>query len=176
MSSKPSPAVTTAKYIQDRDREDAIITLENGVRIRILPVSATLIDEVTSRIEDPEVPMWKNPDKDRDEPNPNDPKYIKALRDADRRRGVASMDAMVMFGVELVDGVPEVDGWLKKLQALEHLGRLDLSAYDLNDPIDIEFLYKRFVIADARLLEKIGKKSGLGAEDLERAERSFPSD
>ena len=71
-----------------------IVTLPNGVRVSILPVSATLLDEVTARIVDPEPPMFFNEKKERDEPNPSDPDYLKELNANDRRRLVASFDVM----------------------------------------------------------------------------------
>ena len=172
----PNPAVQTAKYLGERDREERIHTLRNGVRVKVFPVSATLIDEVVSRVEDPEVPIFHNPDKDRDEPNPNDPQYLKALAKADKQRGIAAMDAMVMFGVQVVDGIPAPETWLTKLQMMDRMKRLDLSVYDLTNEIDVEFLYKRYILADAELLDIVGKESGMIAEDVERAERSFPSD
>jgi len=119
MSQNKSAAVKVAKEATlDATRE---VNLSTGVRAKLRPVATTLIDEVASRIKDPEVPMWHNPDKDRDEPNPNDPKYIAAKEEADRQRGIAVIDAVVMFGVELLDGVPD-DGWLGKLQYLETAG------------------------------------------------------
>lgn len=174
-SSNPSPAVDAAKYISNRDEKDNIIVLPGGDKIKVIPVSATLIDEVVSRVEDPEVPMWRNPDKDRDEPNPNDPQYLREVAASERKRGIAAMDAMVMFGIELIDGVPPTDKWLKKLKIMEKMGHVDLSAYDMEDPIDVEFLYKRFILSDANLLNIIGRASGVASEDVQRAEKSFPS-
>ena len=168
-----SPAVDTAKYLKERDVDEQLVTLKTGDVVRVISVSATLIDEVVARVEDPEVPMWHNPDKDRDEPNQNDPKYLREVQAAERKRGVAAMDALVMFGVELVNGVPEADNWLKKLQRMEKMGRLDLSAYDLEDEIDKEFLYKRYILSDTNLLNLISKASGISSEDVQRAERSF---
>lgn len=176
MSSNPSPAVDAAKSISNRDGNDNVLTLPSGDRIKIIPVSATLIDEVVSRVDDPEVPIFHNPDKDRDEPNPNDPKYLRDVAAAERKRGIAAMDAMVMFGIDLIDGVPPKDQWLKKLKVMEKMGHVNLSAYDMDDPIDREFLYKRYILSDANLLNMIGRASGVAAEDVQRAERSFPSD
>jgi len=116
--------------------------------------------------------MWHNPDKDRDEPNPNDPKYIAAKQEADRQRGIAAIDAVVMFGVELLDGVPD-DGWLGKLRYLEKRGLLDLESFDLDDPLDLEFLYKRYVAVSAQDIAYIMRTSGVREEDVEAAIRSF---
>lgn len=173
MAEEKSPAVDTAKNLTQSN--DNIHVLKSGVRVRIVPVSATLIDEVTSQVKEPEVPIWHNPDKDRDEPNYADPNYIRATEDANRRRGIAGMDAMVMFGVELPDGMPEDRNWLRKLQIMDSRGMVNLDPYDLEDPIDLEFLYKRYILADTDLLDKITKVSGMSPEAIEAAEDSFPS-
>lgn len=172
MSDK-NPAVESAKFLAGRGDEEIISTTSGGIRVRLVPVSATLIDEVVSRVKDPDVPMWMNPDKNREEPNPSDPNYLKELAEADRKRGVAAMDAMVMFGVELIDGVPEDKKWLSKLRLMEKRGQIDLDLFDVNDPIDLEFLYKRFIVVDAGLLSAIGRLSGVQGEEVARAEASF---
>ena len=176
MTAKDSnPAVETAKNVEGRTKEH-FITLATGDKVRLLPVSASLIDEVTSRVKEPEVPMWDNPDKGRPEPNPSDPNYLAELEDASRKRGVAGMDAMIMFGVDLVDGLPDDDMWFKKLRLMERKGALDLSSYDLDDEIDKEFLYKRYIAVDVDTLGEIAKISGISSEDVATAEKSFPSD
>ena len=83
------------------------------------------------------------------------------------------MDAMVMFGLELVDGMPEDDGWLRKLRFMEKRGQVDLSAYDTEDPFDLEFLYKRYIAADQEIIGRISAMSTLTGEAMERAERNF---
>lgn len=171
MATKDQAVLDVAKMIASH--KEAIITLSGNVRAKIVGVPATLIDEVSSRVKDPDVPMWRNEEKDREEPNPSDPKYIKELSEAARQRGLAAVDAMCMFGVELIDPVPDKDTWLKKLQYMEKHGRMDLSSYDLNDPMDIEYLWKRFIAVDATVIQAITRLSGISAEDIAEAERSF---
>jgi len=180
---QPSPAVKTAKSMQTRNGNETIIELAVGGRARLYPVSASLIDEVTSHVKDPEIPMWNNPDRPTDkhpegrpEPNPNDPVYLDRLEDARRMRGIAAMDAMVMFGTDLIDGMPEDDSWIRKLKFMEKHDRLSLDGYDLDDPVDQEFLYKRYVAIDGNIIIKISEISGISGEELTRAENSFPSD
>jgi hypothetical protein len=170
-----SPAVKTAKNSRERDVE-YVVTLPQGVRVKIIPVSATLIDEVVSYIEDPPIPIWHNPDKDRDEPNVNDPEYARAVEDAEHKRGIAAMDAMVLFGVELQDGLPDGDTWVGKLKFLEKQGKLNLSSYNLEDPIDKEFLYKRYVLATSELIERLSSAARMTGKEVARAERSFQGD
>lgn len=178
-NNSPSPAVDLARKLAKDS--DGNITLPNGVKVRINPVGAALISDVTSKIKDPEVPLWPNPEKpDRDgnprmEPNPDDPHYAVLLEEANQKRAIAMIDTMVMFGIELVDGIPDSDEWVKKLKFMEKRGMLDISGYDLDDPFDREFLYKRYILVDNNVIGMITEASGLSSEDVKRAEDSFRS-
>lgn len=171
--SKPNPAVTVAKELKGGVREKHV-TLSSGDEAILRPVTASLIDEVTSRVRDPEVPMWFNEAKEREEPNPSDPKYLRAMDEANRERGVAAMDAMIMFGVELVNGLPDNENWVKKLRFLEKRGQLSLKDYDLEDEFDRTFLYLRYIAVDSKIIGEITGLSGMSAEEIEQAEDSFP--
>jgi hypothetical protein len=171
-----SPAIEVAKDAAAVVSGDKIVVLPTGIRAKLMPVSASLIDAVSSRIKDPEIPNWHNTDKDRDEPNPNDPTYQKQLEETQKQRGLAAMDALVMFGVELLEEIPNKERWLAQLGQLSKHGLLDLSEYNLEDPIEIEFLYKKFYAVDAKTLEMITDLSNIRPADVERAENSFPGD
>jgi len=135
-----------------------------------------LLEEVTAEIPDPPVPMWRNPDTEREEPNPNDPAYLKEVARATRARGRAGLEALMMFGFELVDGLPEDTEWIRKLRFLERRGWVDLSEYDMEDPFDLEFLYKKWVAIGSDDLTLAGQKSRISQEDIATAQASFQSD
>jgi hypothetical protein len=148
-------------------RDDAFV-LSTGVRARIVPVSASLIDQVQFRIKNPPVPMWTNPDKpDRQEENPNDPAYLEALTDAAHRRSEAVMDAVIMFGAQLLDPIPPVDEWLPKLEYF--LGMTVVR----DNPFAIEFAYKKYVAIGAPDAAVLMGATNVTAEDVEAATRSF---
>jgi hypothetical protein len=167
-------AVSTAKRRRARV-ESGPITLSTGIEARLLPVSISLINEAQAAIPDPEVPMWHNESKDTYEPNPNHPQYKRDLEQVEADRNVAAIDAMVMFGVELVDGMPEDDGWLKKLKLRQRVGlsTVDLGDFDLKDEIDLEYLYKKYVAVATPDVAKLMKASGVSEEDIAEAARSF---
>lgn len=173
MENNKNVTVEAAKEIAAQLGSSQIITTQTGVRVRLVPVSTALMEEVTSRIVEPEVPMWHNESKNRDEPNPDDPVYIRALERVARDRGVAVMDAMCMFGVELVDGLPEDASWLKKLKFMEKRGQVSLDGFDLEDPLDLEFLYKRYIAVDNELIAKVSNMSTMTPEAVEKAESRF---
>lgn len=168
-----------AKELARRDGlgEDHVHVLSTGVRVLLKPVSSMLIEDMRAAIPIPDVPIWHNEDKGRDEENPNDPKYLQAVQDAQARRGAVTLDALALFGVDLADGMPEDDTWLKKLKMLERLGHLSLRNYDLEDTFEREFLYKRWVAisqADYGLLMTLA--SSVPASEVRRARRSFLGD
>jgi hypothetical protein len=170
-----SPAPSVAKQHAQGDDTPYEFTRSDGVIIKICSVSTALIDEVSNSVKDPPIPMWHNPEYDRDEEQPNDPTYLVALKDNNRQRGVAAIDALAMFGVELVNGLPQNTDWIKKLQYLAKKGRLNLTDYDMADQFDLEFLYKRYIVVDNAMLAKISSISGITPMDVAEAERSFQS-
>lgn len=160
--------IQIAKKVSKGDPKEPV-TLESGVRVYVKPITAALIDQVSSRIKDPDPPMWYNEAKDRDEPNYSDPRYIKALSDAERERGIAAMDAIMMFGFELADGVPENKLWIRKLAMLD-------VEVDEDDEIAVEFAYKKYVAVAPDEISLVTDRSGISQEELQAAEASFRSE
>jgi len=160
------PVVEVAHAVKDEKRDDGVVELSTGYKARIVAVSASLIDQVTSRIKDPDPPMWMNDSKGREEPNPADPKYLKELEEAGRQRGLAAMDALIMFGVELEDPIPSDDTWIRKL------GILGITV-DAEDPFEVEFYFKKYIAVSAEDVNMVTRRSGMTAEEVADAERSF---
>lgn len=165
-------AVSVAK--KKHGAGDDLITLSSGVEARIHPVTSALIEEAISLVEIPQPPKWYNADKDREEENPHDPTYLMKLEDAKRKQGVATIDTIIMLGVELIDGLPEDDKWIKQLKALDKMGRIDLSVYDLDDEFDREFVYKRYIAVSNDDILKVTNRSGLNEEGVDKASGKFP--
>lgn len=157
-----NPAVVTAK----ENGANEVGILSTGIRAKILPVSSSLIQEVTAKIKEPPIPMWHNEDKGRDEPNPNDPAYIEARAAAEMERGKAAMDAMIMFGVELTDPLPDDKKWIKKL---EFVG-IEVNE---DDEFELEFAYKKYIAVGNTDLIAIGKRAGITQEAINQAAKSF---
>ena len=171
MTKSTIPALAVAAEIADKD---GILMLSTGYRAKIKPVSAVLLDNAMSRIKDPEIPEVYLEDKDRKEPNPNDPSYLKAMEEANHKRSMASVDVMILMGIQLIDPIPPDEDWLFGLQDLSRLGLFDLTPYDMTNPRDREFVFKRFVAVGNDDLKMISKKMGISEEDLKAAEAAFP--
>lgn len=169
------PSLTPVVEVAKEQLSD-IITLRSGVRVKLSPVPAALIDAVTSRIKEPEIPIVVLGDgSGREEANVLDPVYIQKLDETRRLRGLAAIDAMSMFGVELVDGLPPGDEWLIKLRQMEEMDLIDLDEYDLDDPVVKELVYKKFVAVTTDIITKVTEISGISPEEVEEAEKSFQS-
>lgn len=174
------PVIAVARAMKNED--DTM--LSTGIRAKIKPVSATLIDAVTSRVKDPAVPTVYIQEKDREMPNPDDPQYQSELTEAGRKRGLAALDAIIMFGVELLEPVPPLyatgpdgkqkpTGWFAKLKFMEKQGLIDLSEYDMDDADTVEFVFKRFVAVSPSDIDRLNRMNRVSAEDVNRAESSF---
>jgi len=164
-------AVAAARDLANQNQDD-LLEVE-GYTVRVKAIPAAIISDVTRRIPDPAVPLWHNPEMNRDEANPGDPGYIKAKEDVDRQRGEAMIDATVMFGIELPDGVPPTEEWLPRLQFMQKRGQIDLSGYDLSDPLELEFMFKRYIIANIALITFIQRISSVTPEDVGKAGQPF---
>ena len=171
MTKSPAVKVAKEKITDDRER-----TLSTGYAIRTVPISASLIMEVQSNIPYPPVPIIHDEEKGQTYENPNHPDYIRKCDETEERRSMAAMDAIIMFGVELVDGMPEDDSWLRKLQTMDRKGAIGLDNYDLEDQIDLEFLFKKFIAVSTDDFELISSMVGVTQKGVESAEDSFQND
>jgi len=154
--------------------EDGVRTLSTGVRVVLKPVPTALVEEVGNAVETPDPPMIMNEAKGREEPNPHDPAYKKALARYESERASAMMDAMIVFGVELVDGLPEDDGWVKQLAFVAQRTAFSLDQFDMDDPFEREFVYKKYVAMGTRDLMLLGQMAGLSQQDVQDAVDTFP--
>jgi len=168
-----SEAVDVKKAREENSEDEKTIFLSTGIPAMIVPVGATLIEEVVSHIPDPEVPMWHNPDKNRDEPNPNHPDYLKALQDTQRKRSIAAMETLLVFGLSVL--MPQDDAWIDKLKFLEKRGAIDLSDIDFDDEMERDLAYKKFIAVGTTDLMLLGAKAGLNRQDVEQAAKQFQS-
>jgi len=149
------------------------VTAPDGTLVKIIPVSAALLEEVQDMIKDPPIPEIMIESKGRTEKNPEDPTYLSKLAETNRKRGVATMNAMIMMGIDLPNGLPEDENWITKLRYLEKIGAIDLSSMDFDDQLDREFAYKKHILASGYLIDIITSTT-TPDKMLEEAEASFP--
>ncbi len=112
---KSAAAAAAAKGEQDGGVPDTL-TLSTGVVLKLKPVPQAIIRRVVAKIERPVVPVVHIEEKDRDEPNPDDPDYKEALGDWLTEQAFAAFKAVLLFGTEiesLPEGMvgPDSDDW-----------------------------------------------------------------
>jgi hypothetical protein len=168
-----APAPEVARDLEKEFKVGEIVTLSTGYRAKIKAVASTLLDRVAAKIEDPEIPVQYIEAKGRDEANPLDPSYRAAVRKAQADRGRAVNEALIHFGVDLVDGIPPDEEWMPELDFLIRRGRLDLEEYDISDPHDREFVFKAYVAVADEDIKKVMRACGLLDETVEEAIRTF---
>lgn len=164
------PVVSAAKEIRG---EDDIRVLSTGVKVRLRPVSPSLIADISASVKYPSVPMIVT-DDGRELENPNHPDYLRAVGEVDSLRASRVLEAITMFAFELVDGVPD-DGWEKRVQLLARMGSIDLSNLDFADPVDREFAYKKYIATGNEDIAIAGGMAGIRSQDVASATESFPS-
>jgi hypothetical protein len=153
---------------------DDIVTLSTGIRVRLKPVAPSLIADISGSVEYPSVPLFTD-ESGREMENPMHPDYIRDIDAADAKRASLVMEAMVMFAFELVDGLPEDETWLRKIEILSRRGGADLTGLDVDNPLDQEFLYKKYIAVGQEDIRLAGTVTGIRSEDVEAASDSFPS-
>ena len=94
------------------DVDGRIASFPNGLRLKLHPnrMSKQLIYDAASGIVDPPVPMFYSEDLGREEPNPENPEYIAALKDTENRRAWASIKALLVLGTSIEQLPPDTDG------------------------------------------------------------------
>lgn len=165
---KDEAVIETAQEEARGTQEKQIHTLSTGVRVRVSPVAAGLITKAQMKIKYPKVPTFYNADKDREEENPNHPDYLADYARVNEERGMATLDVMCMFGLELVDGIPDTD-WVRRLKLV--MPDLD---FDENDSLLCEYYYKTLIAVGVQDSVILAKAMGVSEEAIAQAEESFP--
>jgi hypothetical protein len=100
-----------------------LIKLTSGVVVRTRPVPILVIQKVSARFKLPEPPVVYLEEKGRNEPNPNDPRYLAECERITTEQRLAIVDAMIMLGTEVVSVPgelfkPESDEWIEIVEYL----------------------------------------------------------
>jgi hypothetical protein len=100
--------ISIAAAIVDQKDDPYTYLSKKGVKFRLSPVPSVLIEEAARRIKLPSPPIWINPDKEREEENPNDPTYVAQVQEAQFERGLVALN-LYMSGTEVEHVPPDVE-------------------------------------------------------------------
>lgn len=95
--------------------------LSNGIVLNLRPVAPLLLQAISNEFKTPPPPMWNNPEKDREEPNPNDPRYLKEIEELTLKQYDAINNCLLGVGTsvkEIPEGYfpPESDNWIASVE------------------------------------------------------------
>jgi hypothetical protein len=118
--------------------------LQNGIVLNLRPIPPLLIQAVNQEFHTPDPPKVYMEEKGRDEPNPNDPAYLKELERLAEAQDLAveSLTLAVGTSVKFVpEGMfkPEDDGWIEQIKFANKLVGIEMQI-DEDDPTK-RFLY-----------------------------------
>lgn len=94
-----------------------VFTLANGMKLRVKPMPAMLLQRAASRVPAPEVPIYIDERTGTEKENPTSPKYQAALQEYQVQQSAVMLFAALSLGTELLDENDEVvdhppdDGW-----------------------------------------------------------------
>lgn len=153
--------------IKTPDRSDPnFYTTASGVKLKLKRVSSFIVMDAGAKIKDPPVPKYLDPEKGREEENPLDPQYKKAMVEADRQRADLAVSVYLGFGTEVVSEGTVVC----PLDSQEWIDEL-LELTDLDIPVSGRRRYlawlKYHVLDDSesnRILQAIQRLSGIVQE------------
>jgi len=177
MSSTTEKSVKAVSTVANREAVKGAgneFTTQSGIRVRIRPVAAFLIAEVQQQIEDPEMRTFKHPETGQMLENPDHPEYQTEMREVQQARLDAATDALLMFGVQLLDGLPDDDEWLEEVHYILSRSGTEINL-DTDNKKEKELLYKKYVVADASLITRVSQISGVTQESVDTAKDTFPS-
>lgn len=170
-----SEAAEVVAAVVDGEEKDRV-TLSNGIVLKLRPVPPLAIREIALRFAPPPVPVVWIGDKERSEPNPNDPDYLAAMTryTNDQIYRVADVSISLGTAVESVPDYlerPEADGWIDELEAVgitvdrenRHKRYLAwLRYYAINSTADL-----------TRVMRGVTLLAGVTEEEVQRAVRAF---
>jgi len=160
--------------------EDSLITLSNGIVLKVRGISPFLFRQVEKQFPAPPVPKVFIEEKGREEENYQDPAYLRAVAEVEERKSEAIIDLIVGFGTE-VEYVPENipspedNVWIDSLEIL--LSEKELERIRTNPHIRriawIKFVAILTPEDIARITEKVLRKLGVSARDVSESLASF---
>lgn len=141
-------AVARAVDRIERRGRYADFTLQNGIVLAMRPIPPLLLQAVSDEFRAPDPPTIWLEDRERHEPNPNDPAYLKEIQRITEAEQLATEDLTLAVGTSVKhvpEGMfkPEDDGWVTQVKFAAKLGKLDIEI-DTEDEVKRYLAWLRF--------------------------------
>ena len=172
-------ALEAAANVSANGRTPTEIELPSGIKLHLKKSPPFVLQQAVSNLEEPKVPMWTNPDKGREEENPNDPDYRAALLSYHGKAGAAALNALLLFGVEVLH-IPKGVQTIEDTTWSEELAFLNMPVPDDSASRVRKLMWLKTVALDTDELVQVVSQGlfalqGLSEEDVQQAIDSFRS-
>jgi len=184
MPSKQALAAAVGAASNGVGDEENLVTLGSGVVLRLKPVAPLLIRRAAANIPTPVVPKVFLEDKQREEENPDDPEYKRALQKYTEDVEEAGTLLMLAAGSEIVSlpegfDPPEGENWLPQVEEiLSYTGTADFSRDKMDTRIGRYLVWLQYYALTSledlvRVLSTLADLSGVSEEAVAKAVSSF---
>lgn len=121
MSNADRAALGAAQESASAQRDEREVTLSTGVVIRVGFVPREIWGSINTRLPEPQPPIWRDPERNRETPNANDPEYLEKRAEWSmqiRRAFEAALYVLAVQVVSVPDGLPGPNDavWLERLR------------------------------------------------------------
>lgn len=164
----------------EEKKEDGLIHFSTGVVLGKRPIPKQTAKILYDRFEEtkPTPPMFYNPNKNRDEPNPADPDYLAALEEHQVDFLLGVIDFAILKGtyvIEKPDEIEDLDGedWLEEL---EYLGITIPKSKKLRYLLWVKYVAAITDEDQKELLSQSTSLLGVSEAAVEQEMSKFPSD
>jgi hypothetical protein len=148
-----------------------------GLKFKLRKMSRMALVEAGRKVRDPKVPVVWIEDKQRDEPNPNDPDYREELQRAAWTRSITIVNTCLVLGTKLLDKPDYIDA----IDSTEWLEQLDFIGLEVPEGKYARYAaWVRYYALDddelTDLIVKVQRFNGVVTEqDVQEAAEEFKS-
>jgi len=151
-----------------------------GAKVRIKPIPAVILQMLQKEHPEPRIPISivKMGGKDVEEPNPNDPRYRRALDQHRLEMGDATLKLMMLRGMEILELPPTMSPYEEDDTWVEELEVIGISVPETALARKIVWMRYRLLgyIQDFEKVQNAcWKLGGVSEADIAAAEARFPS-
>lgn len=156
----------------------SLTVLSSGVVLRHKKVPPMILARIDEKFRDPEVPVIWDSEKERNIPNPDDPKYHEEVQQNRMDKGTALIDVLIALGTT-IEFIPDGMQTLEDDEWVENLSFVGIEVPKLRVGRYLAWV-KYFAAEAAEDIQKLAKKGaaalGVTEEDVASAIANFQSD